>query len=243
MLGIWPHIPCPVIWGHIPSISRYILFPNFCTEYITVYTFPKSIWRHIPSISRYRYITVYDGSWPSYVSIWQIFSTYPCHGYWCSWYKNSYIWYMRAHPAQLCSRMLLWLVYACSSCAAFFPAAPGWPAWMRHICCARKARSVTNKAIIHSSLIRWHAARRHRASRGRHAARAANLRFKVVLYRPSSWGCSCSRQELRWIFGGEEALSGCWCWHRNENRIYDVPVVLSRCSKGQQLKKHMKIEN
>ena len=138
--GIWPHIPCPVIWGHIPSISRYILFPNVCTEYITVYTFPKSIWRHIPSISRYRYITVYDGSWPSYVSIWQIFSTYSGHGYWCSWYKNSYIWYMLAHPALLCSRMLLWLVYACSSCAAFFPAAPGWPAWMRHICCARKAR-------------------------------------------------------------------------------------------------------
>ena len=148
-----------VIYRHMTTYTRYMTpYPMPChmgsyTEYIEVYTFPECLYwvyhgiyfseKYMTSydgIWRYRYITVYEGSWPSYVSIWQIFSTYPCHGYWCSWYKNSYIWYMRAHPAQLCSRMLLWLVYACSSCAAFFPAAPGWPAWMRHICCARKAR-------------------------------------------------------------------------------------------------------
>ncbi len=32
---------------------------------------------------------------------------------------------MLAHPAQFCSRMLSWLAYACSSCSALFPAAPG----------------------------------------------------------------------------------------------------------------------
>ena len=33
--GIRPHMTGHGIWGHIPSISRYILFTNFCTEYHT----------------------------------------------------------------------------------------------------------------------------------------------------------------------------------------------------------------
>ena len=132
----------PDIYRHMTTYTRYMWpYPMPChmasyTKYMWSYTFPEFLYwvyhgiyfseKYMTSydgIWRYRYITVYEGSWPSYVSIWQIFSTYPCHGYWCSWYKNSYIWYMRAHPAQLCSRMLLWLVYAGSSCgpALLFP--------------------------------------------------------------------------------------------------------------------------
>ncbi len=137
ILGIYPHIPCPDIWGNIPGIWGYILFPKVYTEYIQVYTFPEKYMTSYDGIGISRYMLVYGRHIPG---IWQNFSTHTGHGYWYSWYKTSCIWYMLAHPAQFCSQMLSWLVYACSSCSAFFPAAPGWPAWMRHICCARKAR-------------------------------------------------------------------------------------------------------
>ena len=173
---------------------------------------------------------------------------------------------MRAHPAQLCSRMLLWLVYACSSCAAFFPAAPGWPAWMRHICCARgtlakkqgKNLGTLAKKQGNNSFKSYKVARCPQAPsfpwaprRGR--PRAPSPPAPAPPAPPAPRPCvskSCyialNHEDVLVVdrsYGSEEALSGCWCWHRNENRIYDVPVVLSRCSKGQQLKKHMKIEN
>ncbi len=81
-------------------------------------------------------------------------------------------WYMLAHPALLCSRL--------------HPA--GQPECGTFIAPKRHARSRTRQSF---SLIRWHAGapRRLLASAGacgRPRRRAANLRFKVVLYRPYS---------------------------------------------------------
>jgi hypothetical protein len=80
---------------------------------------------------------------------------------------------------------MLYLVHACSSCPILFP-----DAFVTGICllilrcffsgCTLLARrnaahlfrpkGALGQKFIHSSLIRWHAARRHRASPGRHAA-------------------------------------------------------------------------
>ncbi len=87
----------PDIYRHIPSYSRYMTpYPMPChlgsyTWYLRVYTFFKIIYRVYTDIYfssklydviwRYRYITVYDGSWPSYVSIKRRFRTHTGHGY------------------------------------------------------------------------------------------------------------------------------------------------------------------
>ena len=73
-----------------PDIYRHM---TTYTRYMTPYPMPC----HMGSYTEYIEVSwlVYHGIWwfmtarRSFVSIWQIFSTYPCHGYWCSWYKNS----------------------------------------------------------------------------------------------------------------------------------------------------------
>jgi hypothetical protein len=121
ILTTWHILSYDVISSVYDPISHAL---TYGVIYLVIGWYFKIIWQVYTSIyffqkvydviRRYRYITVYDGLWPSYVSIWRRFSTYTGHGYWYSWYKASYIWYMLAHPAQFCPRMLSWLVYACS---------------------------------------------------------------------------------------------------------------------------------
>ncbi len=127
--------PMPCHMGSYTGYMRVYTFSEFLYRlYTGIYFSQKYMTSYHRLIWRYRYITVYDGSWSLYhdVIMWRRFSTYSGHSYWCSWYKsytileflyykNSNIWYMLAHPAQFCSRMLSWLVYACSSCAVLFP--------------------------------------------------------------------------------------------------------------------------
>ncbi len=143
----------PGVYRHIPSYTRYMTpYPMPChmgsyTWYMRVYTFFKSIWRVYTCIYfspkgydviwQYRYITVYDDSWPSYVSIWRRFSTYTGRVFGIRPLISGTCLLILPN---CCFQMLSWLVYACSSCSALFPAAPGWPAWMLHICCTWKAR-------------------------------------------------------------------------------------------------------
>ncbi len=114
---------------YMTVMYRHILFP-----------IPKSTWRHMTvqvlrSLSRYmmdhdRHMTVSDE-------------------------KSALLLVM--NTVVLGTRpvvMLSSLVHACSSCLALFPDSLltgicllillsfvlGWPSWMRHICCARKAR-------------------------------------------------------------------------------------------------------
>jgi hypothetical protein len=113
------------------------------------------------------------------------------------------------HGARYKLVQMLWLVHSCASCPPLFPPSPCWrPAWTRHICYARKAHWVKHKPLYSFALIR--AARPGRpllaVHRGglrsplspRRPRRPRTL--KVVLERPPSWGCTCSRQVQRWLF-------------------------------------------
>ena len=113
MTVICSHIPCYVIWGHMPVytlyksicwymtvICRHILFPKSICPHVTVICF-RSLARDMAVYDRH--MTVYDGKGASFSShsccCDQYKTCYTSHFCFCIRYMTSCDWNMLAHPA------------------------------------------------------------------------------------------------------------------------------------------------